>query len=158
MKTNKSSLLLKSISFLGLVFIVSVLTACGNTGEITVSQLTSRPDDYNENTVTVTGFYFDAFEMVALCDSLKPSTLTPGDLAPQEPYIWLKGGLPEAIRDKLYTQPMNAATGYPEHYGKVEITGQFQYGGQYGHLGSYRYQLSVTDAHLVDWSPTPGKQ
>ncbi len=140
-----------------LVFVFSVLTGCGKTGEITASQLTSNPEEYNGKTVTVTALYFDAFEMMALCDSLKPSTLTPGDLAPQEPYIWLEGGLPKAIYDKLYTQPKNAATGYPEHYGKVKITGKFQYGGQYGHLGGYKYQLSVTNAQLLDWSPTPAK-
>ncbi len=136
-----------------LLLLGGLISACAGKQEVNFSQLVSRPDQYNGQVVTVECFYFDAFEMMALCGSLGPSTIMPGNLAPQGELVWLEGGLPKAIHDKLYTQTVNLSSGYPEHYGKIRITGRFQSGGQFGHLGGYKYQLTIAEVSLLDWSP-----
>jgi hypothetical protein len=131
----------------------SILSGCGNSTPLSVSQLASQSEKYNGKTVTAEGFYFEAFEMMAVCEALKPSTVNPGSLAPQGTLIWLEGGIPK-IHDRLYTNPQDAASGYPEHYGKVRVKGKFQSGGQFGHLGAYQFQITVSEAQLLDWTPT----
>jgi hypothetical protein len=52
--------------------------------------------------------------------------------------------------DNLYQQSMMGPT---ERYGKVRMTGKFQYGGQYGHLGAYKHQISPSNVELLPWEP-----
>jgi hypothetical protein len=61
--------------------------------------------------------------------------------------------LPKEIHDQLYTQTVNLSSGYPEHYGKIRVTGKFQAGGQFGHLGGYKYQITISEVSLLEWSP-----
>jgi hypothetical protein len=136
-----------------LCLVFGTISGCGGKPEVSYSQLISQPEKYDGQTVTVECFYFDAFEMMALCASLGPSTIAPGNLAPQGEFIWLEGGLPLETRDKLYTQTVKLSSGYPEHYGKVRITGRFQSGGQFGHLGAYKYQITISEVSLLEWSP-----
>jgi len=66
--------------------------------------------------------------------------------------IWIKGGLSEEVSQQLSLQPDNP-TGYLAHYGKVELIGQLEYGGKYGQLNSYFYQLTVYESRLLNWTP-----
>ena len=119
---------------------------------ITFSQLTADPAKYNGQTVTIDGFWFDGFEIEVLAERLIPSSFAPGNLQPDGVTIWAYGGLPADISAQLYTQ-QNNSTGYPVHYGKVELTGILEYGGGYGQMNSYQYQLTVQSAKLLTWSP-----
>jgi hypothetical protein len=41
----------------------------------------------------------------------------------------------------LYVQEFSAS-GYPQHYGKVRITGRLETEGGYGQLGAFAYQIT----------------
>ena len=120
--------------------------------QVTFVQLTAAPEQYNNQNVTIEGFWFDGFEIEVLAERLIPSDFAPGNLQPDGVKIWVKNGLPEDVNQQLYLQPNNP-TGYPAHYGKVEITGILEYGVQYGHMNAYQYQLTTQSAKLIPWSP-----
>ena len=119
---------------------------------ITFSQLTADPAKYNSQTVTIDGLWFDGFEIEVLAEGLTASSFAPGNLQPDGTKIWVINGIPADISAQLYTQ-QNNSTGYPAHYGKVELTGTLEYGGGYGQMNSYQYQLTVQSAKLLTWSP-----
>ena len=120
--------------------------------QVTFAQLTAEPAKYNNQTITIEGFWFDGFEIEVLAERLIPSDYPQGNLQPDGVKIWVKNGLPEVVNQQLYLQPNNP-TGYPAHYGKVEITGTLEYGGQYGHMNAYQYQLTMQSAKLIAWNP-----
>ena len=76
-----------------------------------------------------------------LSERLEYSGLTEGHLVPKGKMIWVSGGIPKETYDKLDQQQM---MGPSERYGKLSVTGKFEYGGQYGHLGGYNYQIEPT--------------
>lgn len=127
-------------------------TTSANPVNVSFADLVARPADNSEKIITVEGFWFDGFEIVTLAERLEPSTFAPSNIQPAGEKIWIIGGLPAAVSSQLYVQANNP-TGYPAHYGKVELTGTFQYGGKYGHMDAYKYQLSVTDAKYIQWNP-----
>lgn len=119
---------------------------------VTFDQLIAQPETYNGTFVTLEGFYFSGFEISALASELAPAPYNPENVTPKQPLIWITGNLGQDVYDNL-SQQTNTPSGYPEHFGKVQITGQFQYGGKYGHLDAYNYQLTVISAKLLPWSP-----
>ena len=120
--------------------------------EVTFSDLALQPQIYSDKFVCIDGYWFDGFEIAVLAERLDPSSYKPGNLEPGGILIWIKGGLSEAVREQLYLQPENV-TGYPAHYGKVRLAGRLEYGGEYGHLNSYQYQLNVYASESVPWNP-----
>jgi hypothetical protein len=40
-----------------------------------------------------------------------------------------------------------------ERYGNIIVEGKYHYGGEYGHLGAYRYQITPSHIQLLPWSP-----
>ena len=128
--------------------IISFASAgCQAKSEVSISQLTAQPEKYNGNTVTVEGFYFHGFETVVLCESLTSSGYAPGHLIPSGATIWVNGGLTMQNFERLYMQQMMGPT---ERFGKVRITGVFEYGGQYGHVGAFKYQITPEKVELLD--------
>lgn len=102
----------------------------------------ARPKLYAGKNVTIEGFYFQTFETNVFCDALQVQSGTTDYLIPKEPFVWAEGGLPKAIFDRLYTETRpNFATAY---YGKLRITARFDYGGKYGQLGGFRYQIVIS--------------
>jgi len=67
--------------------------------------------------------------------------------------LWIENGVPREIYDNAYQQQMMGPT---ERYGKVRIKGQFEQGGEYGHLGQYEYQIILSEMELLDWTPALG--
>jgi len=116
------------------------------------TQIAAEPEKYNGQAVSFTGFYFSGFEITVVCESLEPQEGWQGNYTPGGIEIWATGSFPESVVSKLYVQPNNP-TGYPAYYGKVEITGVFEYGGKYGHMDAYHYLLNITEVKLVDWKP-----
>ncbi len=121
---------------------------------IPFSQLISRADRYNGKTVTLEAFYFSGFEIAALSESVGPSTSGGWRIAPTGPLVWVEGGIPKELYDELYTQTITPS-GYSEHIGRLKVTGEFETGGRYGHLDGYSYQISITSAEMLDWTPPP---
>lgn len=105
----------------------------------------------NGQVITVTGFWFDGFEIAVIAERLDPDDFAHGNVKPGGIEIWATG-LPSDVSGSLLIQPNNP-TGYPAHYGKVEIAGVFSYGDRYGHMGAYPYQIEIKTAKLLEWNP-----
>ena len=121
----------------------------------TVAQLVARPELYTGKKVTIEGFYFQTFETNVFCDTLQVQSGTTDYLIPKEPLVWVEGGLPKDVYDKLVTETRpNFA---PAYYGKLRMTARFDYGGKYGHLGGFRYQLTIPaiqpQVEFLPWTP-----
>ncbi len=115
---------------------------------VTFDQLVTDANKYSGNFVTVEGYFFAGFEISALASALAPATYAPENVAPVQPLIWVEGNLGQSVYDGL-KQQSNTPSGYPERFGKVRVTGQFQTGEKYGHLNAYNYKLSVISAALL---------
>jgi hypothetical protein len=119
---------------------------------VTFDQLINQPSVYNGKFIIVEGFYFSGFEIAALSTGLLTATYNPNNLTPKQPLIWITGNLGKDVYDNLYHQT-DTPSGYTENFGKVRVTGTFQYGSKYGHLDAYSYQVNVTSGALLPWSP-----
>jgi hypothetical protein len=122
--------------------------------EVTFNQLFADPDKYNSNEIIIEGFYFHGFEVIVLSESLEFSGYAQGHLIPEGKMIWVEGGIPQEVYDKLYQQQM---MGPLERYGKVRVKGKFEYGAEYGHLGAYSAQIVPSEIEVLPWSP-PAEQ
>ena len=122
----------------------------GKGAEVTFEQLFSNPSQYNEKQIAIEGFVFFGFETMVLTEELKHSGYAEGHLTTSGRMLWFEGGMPTDIYDKLYEQNM---MGPSERYGKILVKGTFQYGGQYGHLGAFEYQITPSEIQVLAWSP-----
>ena len=123
---------------------------------VTFEQLFSAPEEYHEKSILIEGFIFLGFETMVLCEELKYSGYTEGHLVPGERMLWFEGGIPTEIYDQLQEQNMPGdygGTAPLENFGKLEVQGIFKYGGQYGHLGMHKYQITPSEIQLLTWSP-----
>ena len=118
--------------------------------EATLEQLFTNPDKYNGKQVIVEGFYFHGFEVQVIAERLEYSGYAEGHLVPKGEMIWVSGGISKEVYDKLNQQQQ---MGPLERFGKVRITGKFEYGGKYGHLGGYDQQITPTATTILPWSP-----
>jgi hypothetical protein len=139
-----------------LLAILLVLPGCTNNREqsLDYSQLISQAEKYNGRIVTLEAYYFGGFEISALSGSAGPASSGPWRIAPSGPLIWVEGGMTQDLLDRMYKQAV-VPSGYSEDIGRLMITGKFESGGKYGHLDGYRYQISITKAELLEWSPPP---
>jgi len=135
-------------------FILPGASGCQSNQSITFSDLVSRADRYNGKTVTFEAFYFSGFEISALSESVGPADSGPWRIVPRGTLIWVKGGIPRELIDRLYGQT-DTPSGYPERVGRLKVTGMFETGGRYGHLDAYEYQITITEAEVLEWSPPP---
>jgi len=142
-----------------LLFITGLNLGCSSeqpakVQEVNFDQLFTNPQQYNGLQITLEGFYFQGFEVIVLCEKLEYSGYAEGHLVPKGRMVWIEGGIPKEVYDKAYKQQM---MGPLEHYGKVKVKGKFEYGVNYGHLGSYNSQIVPLEVELLLWSP-PGGQ
>ncbi len=117
--------------------------------EITFEQLFSNPSQYSGNNIAIEGFVFLGFETMVISEELKYSGYTEGHLLPSGRMLWIEGGIPKEVYDKLYQQQM---MGPLERYGKVRVKGKFEYGAKYGHLGAYSAQIVPSEVEVLPWS------
>ena len=140
---------------LSLSLLSIILNGCGSANQsVTFSQLISNADKYNGKTVTLEAFYFSGFEISAISESVGPSTSGVWRIVPTGTLIWVEAGISQELQNKLYSQT-TTPSGCAEHLGKLKITGKFETGSQYGHLGAYQYQIFITSSELLEWSPPP---
>ena len=119
--------------------------------DVTLEQLFTNPDKYNGKQVTVEGSYFHGFETIVLSEKLEYSGYAEGHLVPKGKMLWVEGGIPTEIYEKLNQQQM---MGPSERYGRVRIEGKFEYGEKYGHLGAYYSHIVPSEVQLIPW-PLP---
>ncbi len=150
MKTSST----KSLSIIGIllstVLVIGLFASC-RTKEtpaqpVTFDQLFNDPGKYSGKYTTIEGFYFQGFEVNVLSEKLEYSGYAPGHLVPKGKMIWIEGGIPKEVFDRLRQQEMLGPT---ERYGKVRITGKLDYGGKYGHLGGYSSQITPSEVQLL---------
>ncbi len=118
--------------------------------EVTFEQLFADPTEYSGRYITIDGIYFHGFEIILLSEGLAFSEFAYGHLVPEGKMIWVEGGIPKNIYDKLYKQDI---MGPEERFGKVRLSGKFEYGQEYGHLGGYDSQIIPSEVVIIPWSP-----
>ncbi len=135
-----------------LVILLLVTTMCNLSGasEVTFDQLLANPGSYNSKEIVLEGYYFSGFEIQVIAEDLKSSGYAEGHLIPEGKMLWVNGGIPIDVYNKLNQQSM---MGPIERFEKIRITGKFEYGGQYGHLGGYSSQITPTKTELISWAP-----
>ena len=137
-----------------LLVLVLFTASCGiqqaDSGYVSLEQLFSNPEKYNGKQVTVEAFYFHGFEVIVLSEVLDYSGYAEGHLVPKGRMIWVEGGIPLDVYNRLYQQQMMGPT---ERFGRVKVTGKFQCGGKYGHVGGYDYQITPSTVELLPWAP-----
>ena len=146
------------IMVLSVSLVTGAVLAGGCTGKeeetkgqkVTFEQLLSNPEQYNGEYIVLEGFYFSGFEVTVLSENLQYSGYAEGHLIPQGRMVWIEGGIPKVVYERLYQQQM---MGPAERYGKMMVEGKFEFGGEYGHLGGYSYHLISSDVELLPWSP-----
>jgi len=121
--------------------------------EVTFQELLANPSEYDGKRITIVGFYFQGFEVSVIAENLEYSGYAEGHLVPKGETTWIEGGIPREILNGLYLQSM---MGPEERFGKVRVTGTFEYGEKYGHLGGYNSQIIPSNVVLLEWSqPAP---
>ncbi len=132
--------------------IILVLLGCNKpealkvTPEVTFEQLMSDPNKYNGMDMIIEGFFYQGFETIVLSERLESSGYTEGHLVPKGFMLWIDGGIPKEVYDRLHQQQMMGPT---ERYGKLRVKGLFEYGGKYGHLGQFEYQLTPATVEFL---------
>ena len=118
--------------------------------EITFEQLFLAPDRYNGKDIIIEGYYYQGWETIVLSEKLVYSGHAPGHLIPEGKMLWIEQGVPREIYDGAYQQQM---MGPLERYAKIRVTGKFEYGGKYGHVGGFDSQIIPSAVGFVPWSP-----
>lgn len=126
---------------LGIASLLSVLliAGCRGTPQRTIgevvefSELVAHPQRYHGSEICTSGVYAAGFETSALGASTYE---VDGAVYLSQPTIWIEGA---AIR---YRGECVEGGGIPEaEFCQVEVCGLFEFGGGFGHLGSYECQL-----------------
>jgi hypothetical protein len=135
-----------------LIFVTASITCCGNGGanDITFDLLFDNPAKYNNKDIMIEGFFFHGFETIVLSERLELSGFAPGHLVPKGRMMWLEGGIPKEVEDRLSRQQQ---MGPVELYGKVRMIGKFESGDKYGHLGGFDEKITPRETTILPWSP-----
>ena len=143
-----------ALKLLTIFIIVSPLICSAGSGcireealEATFDQLFSDPEIYNNRNITIEGFYLYDFEHEVLSERLEYPKYKE-DLFPlMEREIWVSGKMPKEVYDALCVHS------FVWRYGKVRMTGKFEYGESYGHLGGWSMQITPTKTVILPWTP-----
>ena len=140
----------KFIIIIGMMLLLLTFAiGCGQdkNQEVTFQELLTNPGEFEEKEITLVGFYFQGFEVQVIAERLEYSGYAVGHMVPKGEMIWLEGGLPAEVYDRLYQQKIMTAE---ERYGKVRVTGTFECRGKYGHLGGYNPQIVPSKVILLE--------
>ncbi|MFC1592915.1 hypothetical protein ACFL4C_02760 [Candidatus Omnitrophota bacterium] len=134
-----------------LSLLTGVMVGCSNQQkseiqEVTFEQLFLTPEKYNGKDIIIEGYYYHGWETIVLSEELVYSGNAPGHLIPDGEMLWIEQGVPKEIYDNAYHQQ---TMGPLERYAKVRITGKFEHGEKYGHVGGFDSQIIPFDVELV---------
>ncbi len=118
--------------------------------EVTFEQLFISPEQYSGRNVEIEGYFYQGWETIVLSERLELSGYAEGHFVPKGRMIWMSGGISKEVHDKLNQQQQ---MGPLERFGRVKITGKFEYGEKYGHLGGYDQQITPIETIILPWSP-----
>ena len=124
----------------------------GSKATVTLDELVANPQQYHNKTVTVDGIYITGWESTILANDVTfISSGSKKELTIVGNAIWFAGFMPLKIQEKLY-QHTSPGAGL-QHFGKVRVTGLFEYGGPYGYGNAYRYRINLEKAQWLEWTP-----
>jgi hypothetical protein len=110
-----------------------LINGCVRGMEVDIDDLLSSPQSYQGEEICTEAVYASGFEI----NALGASTYQRGDAVYlTEPVIWL-----ERAEIRSSTDCFSSATTPPVEFCKARVCGFFEYGGNYGHVGAYEYQL-----------------
>ena len=69
--------------------------------QTTFDQLSSNLKQFNGRDIIIDGFYFQGFEVVVLSENLVYSGYAQGHLVPEGTMLWIEGGIPKEVDDRL---------------------------------------------------------
>jgi len=136
------------------LIIILLFCGCGSKSTETAvfNDLISNPQLYNGKTVTVDGIYVSGWESTVLAENINFTIKDESkELNITGKPIWFAGNLPLDVQNSLY-QNTSPAAGL-QHFGKIRVTGLFEYGDNYGYGKIYKYRITATKTELLDWAP-----
>jgi hypothetical protein len=111
-------------------------------GKINFVELSSKADQYNGQTVTTQAYYFWNGALAVLAEGISTEE-DGGSPQPVGEMVWVDGFPPE-LSAELNLGPNNSYV-----WGKIEATGYFQTGGNFGHDGSFPKHFQIESANIV---------
>lgn len=111
-------------------------------GKVSFFELADNGSAYNNQTVTTQGYYFWNSVIYVLAEGIAVEE-DGGSPQPIGKIIWMEGFPPDKSAE-LNVGPNNSFV-----WGKVEVTGSFLSGGQFGREGAYQSILYVTSAEVL---------
>jgi hypothetical protein len=114
-----------------------LLVSCGPAGgSVPFYELVSNPDRYDQQEVTVLGFYYEKDGAQLLVVGVRTDDGFQNPVPLGDP-LWVEG-MPDSILEQL-----NVASG--AIYGMVQIKARFETGGSFGPEGNYPSRLVISD-------------
>jgi hypothetical protein len=111
-------------------------------GKVSIFALADTPDAYNGQTITTQGYYFWNSAIYVLAEGIS----TEEDGSSPQPIgkiIWMEGFPPDKSAE------LNVGVNNSYVWGKVEVTGSFQSGGNFGRDGAYPSFIQVQSATVL---------
>lgn len=111
-------------------------------GKVTIFDLADHPEQYNGQTITTQGYYFWNSAIYVLAEGIS----TEEDGSSPQPIgkiIWMEGFPPDKSAE------LNVGVNNSYVWGKVEVTGSFQSGGNFGRDGAYPSFIQVQSATVL---------
>lgn len=111
-------------------------------GKVTIFDLADSPEKYSGQTITTQGYYFWNSAIYVLAEGIS----TEEDGSSPQPIgkiIWMEGFPPDKSAE------LNVGINNSYVWGKVEVTGAFQSGGNFGRDGAYPSFIQVQSATVL---------
>lgn len=111
-------------------------------GKVSLFTLIDKSSDYNNQKVTTQGYYFWNSIIYVLAEgiSIEEDGSSP---QPVGKIIWMEGFPPDKSAE------LNVGANNSYVWGKVEVTGSFQSGGNFGRDGAYKEFIQVESATVI---------
>jgi hypothetical protein len=112
-------------------------------GKVSFFELQANPQQYNGQRITTQGYYFWNKVIWVLAEGVATEE-SGGNPQPMGNPIWLEG-FPPDVSTQLNVGPNTSYV-----WGKVEVTGIFQTGGNFGKDGLYNSVLTAETARAIE--------
>lgn len=127
----------RGTSILVALLLALLINGCMQSMKVNIDDLLSNPERYHGRQICTEGIYVSGFEVSAVGAS--PYQVG-GAVYLTEPAIWIERADIRSRSDCFETQ-----TTPPAEFCNAIVCGLFEYGGSYGHVGAYEYQLRGND-------------
>lgn len=123
--------MIKKLTFIAMISLFVILSGC--TKVIVFNELINNPEKYKNKNICTNGVYAVGFEVDNLAESIYQKDDT---IYLTKPTIWIE-------RANIKSKSECIKNNFNTEFCKVNICGVFEYGGKYGHLGGFQYQIKA---------------